>query len=404
MKNILTIIKKEFARFFGDKRLVLTTLILPGLLIFTIYTFMGSAIFNGTQVDENYVTTIYTINAPASFQEKIQPLLTESQFQAEYKAIDASDKEEINRIKQEISNQNVDLCIEFSPDFDQKVAEYDVSLGIAAPYIRMYYNSVKSESFAAYSLLNTMFTNYEGTLTNKFDINMQPDIPFDLATNEDLTATILGMLLPFLILMFLFSGCMAVAPESIAGEKERGTIATLLVTPMKRSELAMGKLMSLSVIAVLCAISSFIGTILSLPNLMKGMGELEITASYQFIDYIWLLLIIISTVLILIGLISVISAYAKSVKEATTLVTPLMIVVMVIGLFAMLSKSTEVSSNYLIYLIPIYNSIKVMGNIFSFQMAVVPVLITIVSNVVYASAFVFFLTKMFNSEKVMFSK
>ena len=47
---------------------------------------MGSAIFNGTQVDENYVTTIYTINAPASFQEKIQPLLTESQFQAEYKA------------------------------------------------------------------------------------------------------------------------------------------------------------------------------------------------------------------------------------------------------------------------------------------------------------------------------
>ena len=296
------------------------------------------------------------------------------------------------------------MCIEFSPDFDQKVAEYDVSLGIAAPYIRMYYNSVKSESFAAYSLLNTMFTNYEGTLTNKFDINMQPDIPFDLATNEDLTATILGMLLPFLILMFLFSGCMAVAPESIAGEKERGTIATLLVTPMKRSELAMGKLMSLSVIAVLCAISSFIGTILSLPNLMKGMGELEITASYQFIDYIWLLLIIISTVLILIGLISVISAYAKSVKEATTLVTPLMIVVMVIGLFAMLSKSTEVSSNYLIYLIPIYNSIKVMGNIFSFQMAVVPVLITIVSNVVYASAFVFFLTKMFNSEKVMFSK
>lgn len=400
MKNILTIIKKEFARFFGDKRLVLTTLILPGLLIFTIYTFMGSAVFNETQVDEDYVTTIYTINAPASFEEKIQPLLTASQFQAEYYEIDDFDE----NIKDKIKNKEADLCIEFSPDFDNKVAEYDVSSGQTAPYIRMYYNSVKSESFAAYSLLNTIFTNYEGTLTNKFDINIQPDIQFDLATNEDLTATILGMLLPFLILMFLFSGCMAVAPESIAGEKERGTIATLLVTPMKRSELAMGKLTSLSVIAVLCAISSFIGTILSLPNMMKGMGELEITASYQFTDYIWLLFIIISTVLILIGLISVISAYAKSVKEATTLVTPLMIVVMVIGLFAMLSKSTEVSSNYLIYLIPIYNSIKVMGNIFSFQMAVIPVLITIISNVVYASAFVFFLTKMFNSEKVMFSK
>ena len=43
---------------------------------------------------------------------------------------------------------------------------------------------------------------------------------------------------------------MAVAPESIVGEKERGTIATLLVTPMKRSELAVGKVLSLSVIGL----------------------------------------------------------------------------------------------------------------------------------------------------------
>ncbi|MFQ7035420.1 MAG: ABC transporter permease subunit [Candidatus Borkfalkia sp.] len=53
---------------------------------------------------------------------------------------------------------------------------------------------------------------------------------------------------------------MGIAPESIAGEKERGTIATLLVTPIKRSELVVGKVLSLSALSSLSAISSFIGT------------------------------------------------------------------------------------------------------------------------------------------------
>lgn len=266
----------------------------------------------------------------------------------------------------------------------------------------MYYNSVKNESQMAYAMFEEAFTQYESTMTNRFDINPSSDIQFDLASNEDITGTIFGMLLPFLILMFLFSGCMSVAPESIAGEKERGTIATLLVTPIKRSELAIGKITSLSVIAVLCAISSFIGTIASLPK-MIGMEGGQMTISYQFGHYIALLLIIISTVLVMIGLISIISAFAKSVKEATTLVTPLMILVMVVGIIAMFSEATQVGSFWM-YLIPIYNSLKVMGNVFSFHLPLVPILLTILSNIVFSVIFVYLLTKMFNSERVMFSR
>ena len=66
-------------------------------------------------------------------------------------------------------------------------------------------------------------------------------------------------MMPLLILVFLFSGCMAIAPESIAGEKERGTIATILVTPIRRSELALGKIFSLSIIALLSGLSSTVG-------------------------------------------------------------------------------------------------------------------------------------------------
>lgn len=50
MKNILTIVRKEFARFFKDKRLVIGTLILPGLLIFVLYSLLGSVFYEGDKV------------------------------------------------------------------------------------------------------------------------------------------------------------------------------------------------------------------------------------------------------------------------------------------------------------------------------------------------------------------
>ena len=72
----------------------------------------------------------------------------------------------------------------------------------------------------------------------------------------------MAMIMPMLMVSFLFSGSMGVAPEAIAGEKERGTMATLLVTPINRAHIAIGKILSLSVIALLSGLSSFLGVIL----------------------------------------------------------------------------------------------------------------------------------------------
>ena len=74
MKNIWTIMKKEFSRFFKDRRLVLA-LILPGVLIYVIYSFLGNGIFSqigGT--DENYVYQVHTVNMPDSFKAPFEEL------------------------------------------------------------------------------------------------------------------------------------------------------------------------------------------------------------------------------------------------------------------------------------------------------------------------------------------
>ena len=142
-----------------------------------------------------------------------------------------------------------------------------------APNVEVYYNSTSTESSAAYQLVSYALDSYEAALANKFDVNAATDDSYDLASKEDSTAQFFAMMLPMLMTMFLFSGCMAIAPESIAGEKERGTIATLLVTPIKRSELAIGKIISLSAIGLLSGLSSFVGTMLSLPKLMGDASD-----------------------------------------------------------------------------------------------------------------------------------
>ena len=61
--GILTIMKKELARFFKDKRMVIVTVFLPGIMIYALYTFMGSAMTDMYTVSEDYVPSVYAVNA-----------------------------------------------------------------------------------------------------------------------------------------------------------------------------------------------------------------------------------------------------------------------------------------------------------------------------------------------------
>ncbi len=78
-----------------------------------------------------------------------------------------------------------------------------------------------------------------------------------------------------------------------------------------------------------------------------------------------------------------------------------MIITMLVGITSMFG---DVSSNRVLYLIPIFNSVQAMGGIFSFNADVVAILITLISNVCYSVILVYILTRVFNNEKIMFSK
>ena len=394
--NTLTIIKKEFARFFGDRQMLFTTVIMPGLLIYLIYSFMGMAMKKMATEGTDELVTLCVENLPVSMAPLIDAIPAIAVSQQAVSQVD------IDRL--EDKNLNV-VLVRFPEAFDEKVATYDPQSGIAAPNVEIYYNSANNASSRVYHILEGSLTAYEDQLSNRFDINRADSegAAFDKASSDEMLGSILSKLIPMLILMLLFSGVMAIAPSAIAGEKERGTIATLLVTPLRRNELALGKVVSLSCIALLSGISSFIGIVLSLPKMIPtdAAGE-ELGLNFTGADYMVLLLIIFATVLIMASAVSILSALAKDVKNAGTMITPFMLVVMFCGLTPMFQNGAPESLTA--YLIPFYNSIQVMTSVFAHEMKWIPVIVTLVANVVYTGIAVWVLTRMFNSEKVMFSK
>lgn len=390
MKNILTIFKKEWDRVIKDKRLVLTVMIFPGLMIFLIYTFIGNAISGMTTQD---VYNIAIVNP-------------ESAFTAIYETDENADKfnvvdinsNQMQTYKDKIDNNEWTILIYLDPNIES----YD-GTG-TKPDVSIYYNPNEIAS----SQISSTFMTYLSMYRQQLSFDLYGDTSyFNLEQSGTplkeggLGAGLMNGMLSMLIIMFLFSGAMSIGPESIAGEKERGTIATILVTPVKRHEIAIGKILALSLLTLISATSSFIGIILSLPKMLQASGSLSI-GMFSVGDYLLILLVLFSTVFVIVGIISIISAYAKSVKEAGSLIIPIYILTILVAVTSMFSS--QANSTLLLYVIPIYNSVQSLTAIFTADpSALLYILITVAANIVYLSLFVTLLNKMFNSEKIMFN-
>lgn len=401
MREIWILMKKEFARFFQDKRLVFTTLLLPGLLIYVVYSFLGNSMMERYLPDETYVPTVYVVNAlsedtAGTEGESEQALLAAlGEMDVNWQHISENEKE---LALLALAEKTADAVVVFPENFFLEVMA--VSAPEGAVNVEIYYNSAETESYYFYQELAALLKNYEESLFNLVNVNAGEEA-YDFATDEDSTALIVGAVLPLLLMSFLFSGCVSVAPASIAGEKEHGTMATLLVTPVKRSSIALGKIFSLSVLALLSGLSGFLGTMLSLPALTGGQLA-SVTGSdsvYGGSDYVALLLVICSTVLLLVSMISLISAFAKTTREASAAASPFMVLSMVASVLPSLSSSG--GTDVLLCLIPIYNAALCMYQIFTFAWNISGVAVCVGSNIVYSCVLAFLLARVFHSEKMM---
>ena len=351
--KLLALIKKEFHRFFHDPRLIITML-LPGIVIYVVYTVLGNVIWKEDSKDYEWTVQVYGAS----------------------------------EIVQEIESAAGELKLTFTQTDDIAAAQKAVEDGkITALLVfpeegkyQIYYSSSNEESLAFYSFTAAILTPYQSC---------------DLS-NGDMGASIMSGLLPFIVVIFIFSAGMSITLESVAGEKERGTLATVLVTSVKRSHVALGKIIPLSCIASIGAASSFLGVSLSMPKLM-GTSIGSALGGFGFLSYFLMFVLILSVVPLITSLISLVSAYSKSVKEASAYTGVLMIFIMVLSLI-----SAFVPLGEWVVAVPVLNAVACMQGILAFQLSVWQSLVSVGINLVYTALLVFAVTKMLSSEKIMF--
>ena len=390
MREIFVIVKKELKRFFTDKRMIMS-LILPGVLIFVLYSLMGNFIGDAITPADDYEYVICVENESVTLDGYLSTL------GFKYKKVNAPREE----AEKKLVDKEIDLYVSFSEDFD------DAGADKAGKNVVIEYNSAKSESATIYSALQMVYMqNSVASVDYNYAINAGVENP-DMATEEDVVKMMLTMFMPFILMVFLVTGSVSVASESIAGEKERGTIATLLVTPVKREYIALGKIIALTVTSLFSSLVSFVGIMASLPNLLQLEKIGDVTSIdlsvYGASTFVGILGIILITVMMFTMIMSVLSTFAKSVKEATQFVTPAMIVVMLASVTSMIGGGKAVT-NPALYLIPIYNCAQCLTMLFSGEFYGLCYLFTILSDALFVVLGVVLLAKMFNNEKIMLNK
>lgn len=382
--KLLALIKKEFARFFGDPKLLIT-MIIPGVLIYVLYSIMGSAMFGGEEKEYNF--KVY-LSGDSQVVEIIDDAVVRSGWTAEFLSLPAEGVQTVEEARDRVNGGEADALLVFSEGFDDAIAGADADG--ALPSADLTYNSANEASAAFASLAGGILDGYGRTFA--FTMN-------DFAEDTDVMRTMMAGILPFLIVVFVFSSCMSVTLESVAGEKERGTLATILVTSARRTDIALGKVLPLACVSLIGAASSFLGVVLSLPTLM-GISVDVAVAGIGAAGYIMLLLNIISIVPLIVAAIATVSTLSRTVKEASGYTSVIMIVMMVLSI---VTSFVSGIGDWAIAL-PILNAVVAMQGVLSGATVVWQCLAAFAINLFYTALLILLIARLLSSERVMFGK
>lgn len=373
---VIGILKKEVYKFFSNRKTVFTIIFLPGLVVWIVFSLMGRIVDDSIEFRDINSVIIYTIDAPVDIEEY---------FASIGLSFTPQTSKNVDLIKENIREKKKCILVVFNNCIKEKND------------IRIYYNSSVAECKEMFIYIPEVLNFYETEKYNLFQYNTD-DETYDLSTDNNGIMAFVSSVMPMLLLGLVFSASMSIAAESIAGEKERGTLNTLLMTPIPRGRIAIGKVLSICIIASCSALSSYVGTMMAIPSLTKS-SVIEVLTTFGIRTQLMLFIVLVSTVLIMVSIMSVVSATSRTVKEATTSLAPFTAFSLLIGLTC-LSDST-ITSRSIMYILPFYNSVQLLYGIFKQSELFIHVVITVCSNLFYAILAIVVLTNILRNEKYM---
>ena len=404
MKGAKIIFKKEIRRIFQDKKMIFSLFILPAIIIVGMYSLIGVMINRMVDDIKKHESIVYIQNMPKEYES----FLNASGFLENAKVTFLTKESSEEDYEKMILDESIDLFVFFEDRFNDTIASYEKS-GDIIPMVTLYYNTAAKYSQEAESKFKSMVLDplQQQLLRNRLgnlELLQVFQITDKVIVDEDKqNGQFLAMLLPYMITFMLFTGAMSLGVDAITGEKERGTMAKLLLTPIKRSEIVLGKLSSLAVLSSISAVVYAISMLIAMPMMAGDMSSEGAAVSVRFdlLQILALLLIMIIMVYLYVGLVALVSVFAKTAKEASSYISPLYIVIIVAGMLTMYQGGIEKPLYQ--YAIPVYGNSLAIQNIMTNELTFTQFAISSGATLILAIIVTIAMAKAFNSEKIMFN-
>lgn len=233
----------------------------------------------------------------------------------------------------------------------------------------------------------------------------------NIASTEQSAGSILGMILPFMLVVSLLMGTMYPAIDTTAGEKERGTLETLLTLPIRNHEMILAKFITVALMGILSAILNVISMgfmIFYLIKLVQSEAASDLGLDLKnfnlgtFVPAMLVTVLAIMAFSLFISAVTMcIAALAKSYKEANNYITPLTLVVMLTGYIGFIPN---IQLDNKMAMIPVANICLLVKEMLLFKASMGPTAIVLLSNVLYAGLAIMVLSRMYDSEGILFDE
>lgn len=413
-KIIKTLVKKEMLDVLRDKKTVIMMLVVPIVLYPLI--FIGAmqvvAAISSSMEEQNYRIAIDAeddgdfLHELTKYDDKWRDKgsTADSDVSEDNKGtsytITIVDPESIEDYESALENEELDVYVRGTVQ-DGKL-KYDV-----------YYISSVANSDYAMNIVMDVFDEYREELTRGkikdagLDIHeiLEPIIyeNQNTASSEQSLGSIMGSILPFMLVISLLMGTMYPAIDTTAGERERGTLETILTLPVTNRQLIVSKFLTVAVIGMISALLNIISMGGIAVYMYKILDMQTDVVSFDMAKFYPAILVGILSIfafsLFMSAVTMCVTSFATSYKEANNYITPLMLVVMFVGYIGFIPN---IELTQTMAMIPVANICLLIKNMLVFKIDYMIIAVVLISNVAYAVFAILFLSKIYDSESILF--
>lgn len=378
MNNLLNVLKKELREMFRDKKTMSLMLIVPFMIPLLV---LGMSYLFDSEVNQK--------------QDEYKKIGFSYKLSSEEKEIAKSLKikiyeDNIDNLKKKYEDEKIDLYVVKKDNTYIMMGKDNERTSYATSVMEVYFQTFKEYL----ERKNLTSLGIDNNILEPFKVKTK------ISKSENYFSNYITTYAFLFIIMAITVSSTYPATDTTAGEKERGTLETLLTFPIKSRDIILGKFLGVSISSIITGMISLILTIISLYiannsfELYKNVNLMLPVSAYIFVS-----IIIVAYSLLISGLCIAIASKAKSFKEAQSALTPLTFITFFPGMIALIMniKLTPVLS-----LIPFLNYNLIFQDIINNKYDIVNILCMFVSTVVVIGIVLKIIIKQYKSEKVLF--